>query len=60
LNSAFARNPQLGPAGIPVRAACVAQPTGAVALQFAGVHPRSEAKSDLLCKSDLIASDLTR
>jgi hypothetical protein len=60
LNSAFGPKPRLSPAGLPARAACVAQPSGAVAQQFTGVHPRSEAESDPLSEYDPIASDPTR
>jgi hypothetical protein len=43
-----------------VRAACAAQPAGAVAQRFVGVHLRSEAESDPLSDSNLIAPDPTR
>jgi hypothetical protein len=42
------------------RVACVAQLAGAAAQRFAGMHPRSEAKSDPLSESDPIALDPTR
>jgi hypothetical protein len=37
-----------------------AQPASAVAQQFTGAHQRSEAKSNPLSESDLIALDPTR
>jgi hypothetical protein len=59
LNSAFGMNLRRGPTGLPTRAACAAQPASAVAQQFAGAHPSSEAESDLLNVSVPIAPDLT-
>jgi hypothetical protein len=59
LNSAFGPNPRLGPTGLPTRAAYAAQPVGAVAERFTGVHPHSEAESDPLSESDPIALDPT-
>jgi hypothetical protein len=53
LNSAFGLNPRLG-------AACMAQPVGAMAQRFMGVHQRGEAESDPLSKSDPIALDPTQ
>jgi hypothetical protein len=57
LNSAFGLKPRFGPAGLPMRAA---QPPGAVAQRYAGVHPCSEAESDTLSESDPIAPNPTQ
>jgi hypothetical protein len=54
LKSAFGPNPQLIPAVLPTRAACVAQPAGATAQRFMGAHPCSEVESDPLSESDPI------
>jgi hypothetical protein len=40
--------------------ACAAQLASAVAQQFMGTHPRSEAEYDPLSKSDSIALDPTQ
>jgi hypothetical protein len=60
LNSAFGLKPRHGPAGFTACAAYAAQPAGAEAQPFMGVHPRSEAESDPLSESNPIAPDPTR
>jgi hypothetical protein len=44
----------------PARVACAAQPICAMAQQSMGAHPRSEAESDPLSKSNPIAPNPTR